>query len=141
MAPLPKILLVDDEERFRTTLGKMLRAQGFEVTATDSGPGALNELAQNPYDVILLDMRMPGMDGLETLTAIKQSHPDPEVIVLTGHASVDAAMDIIRLGASEFLLKPCPLEEVMAKIETAYERKLARQERTPPEPSGTPPQT
>ncbi|MFZ2088382.1 MAG: response regulator [Desulfobaccales bacterium] len=136
MAQLPKILLVDDEERFRNTLGKMLRAQGFEVTAVDSGQGALDELARNPYDVILLDMRMPGMDGLETLAAIKKDHPGPEVIVLTGHASVDAAMDIIRLGASEFLLKPCPLEEVMAKIETAYERKLSRQEKPSPGENG-----
>jgi len=78
--------------------------------------------------VILLDMRMPAMDGFTTLAAIKVRHPDPEVIILTGHASVDAAAEIIRLGACEFLLKPCPLEEVVAKIETAFERKLARQE-------------
>lgn len=129
MSSLPKILLVDDEERFRTNLSKMLRSQGFEVTSVDSGLGALDELARHAYDVILLDMRMPAMDGLETLSAIKQGHPDSEVIILTGHASVDAAMEIIRLGGSDYLLKPCPLEEVIAKIETAYERKLARQER------------
>lgn len=129
MAALPKILLVDDEERFRTNLKKMLAAQGFDVADVDGGPGALKELAQASYDVMLLDMRMPGMNGLETLAAIKQDHPDVEVIVLTGHASVDAAADIIRLGGSEFLLKPCPLEEVIAKIETAYERKLSRQEK------------
>jgi len=128
MAALPRILLVDDEERFRTNLWKMLTAEGFEVTAVGSGPGALEELASNPYDVILLDMRMPGMDGIETLAAIKERHPDPEVVILTGHASVDDAAAIIRLGAVEFLLKPCPLEEVIAKIETAYDRKLARQE-------------
>jgi len=132
MPPLPKILLVDDEERFRTNLSKMLAAQGLDVTAVDSGLGALDELARHSYDVILLDMRMPVMDGLETLAAIKQSHPEAEVIILTGHASVDAAMEIIRLGGSEYLLKPCPLEEVIAKIETAYERKLARQEKPQP---------
>ncbi len=127
MAALPKILLVDDEERFRNNLRKMLAAEGFEVSAAASGEAALEELARQPYDVILLDMRMPGMDGLATLAAIKERHPDPEVIILTGHASVDAAAEIIRLGAVEFLLKPCPLEEVIAKIETAFERKLARQ--------------
>jgi DNA-binding NtrC family response regulator len=127
VSPLPKILLVDDEERFRTNLSKMLAAQGFDVTAVDSGLKALDEMAHHSYDVILLDMRMPAMNGLETLTAIKQSHPDTEVIFLTGHASVDAAMEIIRLGGSEYLLKPCPLEEVIAKIEIAFERKLARQ--------------
>jgi DNA-binding NtrC family response regulator len=128
MAPLPRILLVDDEERFRTNLRKMLTVEGFEVGEAESGPQALEELALQAYDVILLDMRMPGMDGLTTLAAIKERHPGPEVIILTGHASVDAAAEIIRLGAAEYLLKPCPLEEVIAKIETAYDRKLARQE-------------
>lgn len=129
MPTLPKILLVDDEERFRTNLKKMLAAQGFDVTARASGPEALDELARQPYDVILLDVRMPVMDGLETLAAIKKNHPDTEVIILTGHASVDAAAEIIRLGAAEFLLKPSPLEEIIAKIETTYDRKLARQEK------------
>jgi DNA-binding NtrC family response regulator len=129
MPTLPKILLVDDEERFRTNLKKMLAAQGFDVTARASGPEALDELARQPYDVILLDVRMPVMDGLETLAAIKKNHPDSEVIILTGHASVDAAAEIIRLGAAEFLLKPSPLEEIIAKIETTYDRKLARQEK------------
>ena len=128
MTALPKILLVDDEERFRSNLKKMLTAEGFEVSEANSGQKALEELALHAYDVILLDMRMPDMDGLTTLAAIKERHPDPEVIILTGHASVDAAAEIIRLGAAEFLLKPCPLEEVIAKIETAFERKLARQE-------------
>jgi len=128
MTALPKILLVDDEERFRSNLKKMLTAEGFEVSEANSGQKALEELALHAYDVILLDMRMPDMDGLTTLAAIKERHPEPEVIILTGHASVDAAAEIIRLGAAEFLLKPCPLEEVIAKIETAFERKLARQE-------------
>jgi DNA-binding NtrC family response regulator len=128
MAALPRILLVDDEDRFRTNLRKMLAAEGFAVSEVNSGQKALEELAVQAYDVILLDMRMPDMSGLETLAAIKQSHPDTEVIILTGHASVDTAAEIIRLGAYEFLLKPCPIEEVVAKIETAYERKLSRQE-------------
>lgn len=132
MATLPKILLVDDEERFRTNLARMLAAKGFEVTAVGSGLDALEKLDLHAYDVILLDMRMAAMDGLTTLAAIKVRHPDPEVIILTGHASVDAAAEIIRLGAYEFLLKPCPIEEVVAKIETAFERKLARQEKVPP---------
>src|SRR5271157_5861882 len=106
----------------------MLTAEGFDVTVVASGQGALEELALQAYDVILLDMRMPGMDGLTTLAAIKERHPGPEVIILTGHASVDAAAEIIRLGAAEYLLKPCPIEEVIAKIETSYDRKLARQE-------------
>jgi DNA-binding NtrC family response regulator len=125
----PTVLLVDDEERFRQNLKKMLTAHGLSVTAVGSGEEALAELANQPYDVMLLDMRMPGLSGLETLAALKQDYPETEVIVLTGHASVDTAAEIIRLGGFEFLLKPCPLEEILAKIESAYERKLARQER------------
>ncbi len=125
----PSILLVDDEERFRQNLKKMLTAHGLTVTAVGSGDQALAELAKQPYDVMLLDMRMPGLSGLETLAILKKDYPETEVIVLTGHASVDAAAEIIRLGGFEFLLKPCPLEEIIAKIESAYERKLARQER------------
>jgi len=122
----PTVLLVDDEERFRQNLKKMLTAHGLAVTAVGSGEEALAELARQPYDVMLLDMRMPGLSGLETLAAIKQDYPETEVIVLTGHASVDTAAEIIRLGGFEFLLKPCPLEEIIAKIESAYERSLAR---------------
>lgn len=125
----PTILLVDDEDRFRQNLQKMLRAHGLTVTAVGSGEEALAALTQQPYDVMLLDMRMPGLSGLETLAAIRQDYPETEVIVLTGHASVDTAAEIIRLGGFEFLLKPCPLEEIIAKIESAYERKLARQEK------------
>lgn len=127
----PKVLLVDDEDRFRLTLGRMLKAKGFEVGEAASGPQALEELARQAYDVILLDVRMPGMSGVETLAAIKAAHPDAEVIILSGQASVDTARAISHLDAFDYLFKPAPLEEVIAKIELAYERKLARQERPP----------
>jgi DNA-binding NtrC family response regulator len=123
----PKVLLVDDEERFRTTLAKMLRAQGLEVTALGSGREALEELNQKAYDVMVLDVRMPDMDGIATLTEIKRIAPQVEVIILTGHASMDAAVEIMRLGGYDYLLKPCPVEDLMAKIESAYERKTARE--------------
>jgi len=126
MSTGPNILLADDEERFRQNLQKMLRAHGLAVTAVGSGEEALAALAAQPYDVILLDVRMPGLSGLETLAALKANYPQTEVIVLTGHASVDTAAEIIRLGAFELLLKPCPVEEILAKIESAYERLLAR---------------
>jgi DNA-binding NtrC family response regulator len=125
MSP-PKILLVDDEERFRVTLAKMLAAQGLATTSLESGALALEELQKQAYDVVLLDIRMPGMDGIETLRAIKQGHPDIEVIILTGHASMDAALEIIKLGGYDYLLKPCPLEELLLKIDAAYEKKLER---------------
>lgn len=125
----PKILLVDDEERFRTTLQKMLAAQGLEVAAAASGREALELLQGEPFDVALVDIRMPGMDGLETLAEMKKSVPGMEVIMLTGHASISAAMEINRLGGYDYLLKPCPLEELLLKIEAAYEKKLEREKR------------
>ncbi len=129
MSSKPKVMVVDDEEAFRTTLAKMLTAQGLEVTAVGSGREALTELENKPLDVIILDLRMPEMDGMETLDEVKKGHPDVEVVVLTGHASVDAAMEIIRRGGYYYLLKPYPLEDLLDKIDAAYEKKLERQKR------------
>jgi DNA-binding NtrC family response regulator len=126
----PRILLVDDEERFRTNLQKMLRAQGLIVGTEASGAEALEELKLAPYDVIVMDIRMPGMDGLATLGEIKKVNPEVEVIILSGHASMDAAMEINRLGGYDYLMKPCPLEELLLKIEAAYEKKVDREKRT-----------
>jgi len=125
----PRILLVDDEERFRANLRKMLNAQGLTVGAAGSGPEALEELKMAPYDVIVLDIRMPGMNGLATLREIKKINPETEVIILSGHASMDAAMEINRLGGYDYLMKPCPLEDLLLKIDAAYDKKLERQKR------------
>jgi DNA-binding NtrC family response regulator len=130
----PRILLVDDEERFRVTLQKMLAAQGLEVMSLGSGALALKELDRQAYDVVLLDIRMPEMDGIKTLAAIKEGHPEIEVIILTGHASMDAALEIIKLGGYDYLLKPCPLEELQLKIDGAYEKKLDREKIKKPGP-------
>ncbi len=130
----PRILLVDDEERFRTNLQKMLGAHGLTVTAKDSGLAALEELKLQPYDVVVMDIRMPGMDGLATLAEIKKITPGVEVIILSGHASLDAAMAINRLGGYDYLMKPCPLEELLLKIDAAYEKKVERETRTKKDP-------
>jgi DNA-binding NtrC family response regulator len=129
MSSAPRLLLVDDEERFRTTLSKLLGVRGIPVAAVGSGEEALEELRSKPYDVILLDVRMPGMNGIEVLAEIKKINPALEVIILTGHASVDAAVDIMKLGGYDYLLKPCSVDELMDKIEGAHERKLAREKR------------
>lgn len=121
---------MDDEERFRTNLQKMLGAQGLVVTARDSGEAALTELKLQPFDVVVLDIRMPGMDGLATLAEIKKIAPWVEVIILSGHASMDAAMEINRLGGYDYLMKPCSLEELLLKIDAAYEKKVERETRT-----------
>jgi DNA-binding NtrC family response regulator len=129
MPPKAKVLIVDDEERFRITLKKLLTANGLDTNAVGSGMEAIEELQQQPYDVILLDVKMPGMSGIEALAELKKINRDVEVIILTGHASVDVAVEIMRLGGYEYLLKPCPMDELLAKIESAYERKVAREER------------
>jgi DNA-binding NtrC family response regulator len=125
----PRVLIVDDEERFRTTMAKLLTINGLEVTAVGSGKVALEELKANPYDVITLDIRMPEMSGLEALAEIKKVNPEVEVIILTGHASVDTAVEIMKLGGYEYLLKPTSTEELMNKIDAAYERKLTREQK------------
>jgi DNA-binding NtrC family response regulator len=129
MTTAPRILIVDDEERFRLTLAKLLKVRDLDVTTLGSGPEALEALKQEQYDVIVLDVRMPGMDGIETLAEIKKLNPNIEVIILTGHASVDAAVDIMKLGGYDYLLKPCSVEELIEKIEAAFERKQAREQR------------
>lgn len=118
-----RVLVVDDEARFRTTLAKMLRARGLTVEAVGSGEESLEELAARPYDVVLLDIRMPGLGGLETLRLLKEQHPEVEVVMLSGHANLDTAIELLKLGAYDYLLKPCPLEEVLLKIENAFEKK------------------
>lgn len=129
MTTAPRILIVDDEERFRLTLAKLLKLRDLDVTTLGSGPQALEALKQEQYDVIVLDVRMPGMDGIETLAEIKKLNPNIEVIILTGHASVDAAVDIMKLGGYDYLLKPCSVEELIDKVEAAFERKQAREQR------------
>jgi DNA-binding NtrC family response regulator len=126
----PRILIVDDEERFRLTLSKRLAERGLEVGATvGTGIEALQEISSKRYDVVLLDVKMPGMDGIQTLGEIKKINPHIEVILLTGHASVDSAVDGMRLGAYDYLMKPCDIEVLMEKINGASEIKTGRDDR------------
>ena len=129
MSSKPRVLIVDDEERFRTTLAKLLTVRDLEVKTAASGREALEELKAGPCDVVLLDVKMPEMSGVEVLAEIKKIDRNLEVIILTGHASVDVAVEIMRLGGYEYLLKPCPMEELMEKIDAAFERKVAREQR------------
>lgn len=135
METKPSVLLVDDEDRFRTTLAKMLAFEGLEVGAAASGEAALEELKARPYDVVLLDVRMPGLSGVETLREIRKLSPLTEVIVLTGHASLEDALEIIRLGGFDYLFKPCPIEDLLAKIESAFEKKQQQEKAGRPPPT------
>jgi DNA-binding NtrC family response regulator len=132
MAPKPKILIVDDEERFRNTMRKLLSIEDYEASVAGSGSEALDELHKNNYDLVILDVRMPEVSGVQVLSEIKKLDPTIEVIIMTGYASVDTAKEIMKLGAYDYLLKPYAISELLEKIDAAYERKLGRRQLTEP---------
>jgi DNA-binding NtrC family response regulator len=129
MENLPKLLLVDDEERFRETLSKRLTETGYEVKGVTNGMEALDLLAYENFDVVILDIQMPGMSGIETLTEIRSRHIGVEVIMLTGHGDVSSAVEGMRLGAYDYLMKPHEYEYLVVKIQEAYKVKKDRDER------------
>ncbi|MDD4648803.1 MAG: response regulator [Desulfoplanes sp.] len=114
-----RILLVDDEERFLSSARKVFRHQGIEILTADSGIMALKILQDNPVDVVILDVKMPGMNGMQTLEKIKTDHPDIQVILLTGHATTESAEEGMRYGASGYLVKPVDLDELLQKAKSA----------------------
>lgn len=118
-----KILLVDDEADYLETLVKRLARRGVEAWAVHSGEAALEHLGQQAADVVVLDVKMPGMDGLEALRQIKERHPLVEVIMLTGHANVEVAIEGMELGAFDYLMKPTELDELLFKLQDACARK------------------
>ena len=124
-----KVLIVDDELDFLETIIKRLRARNIEVSGVESGYLALEALDSSSPDVIILDVKMPGMDGIETLREIKKKKPLTEVIMLTGHASVESGIQGMQLGAFDYLMKPIALDELLEKVRQAYERKLTQEGR------------
>lgn len=124
-----RVLLVDDEEMFVEMLGERLEARGLEVTKSFDGEQALEQIRKRDFDVVILDVLMPGKDGVDTLREIKQLKPLTEVIMLTGHATVDTAIQGMKLGAYDYLLKPTETKDLLEKIEGAYKRKSEQEER------------
>jgi len=118
-----KLLLVDDESDFRETLLKRMQRRNVDVHGVDSGDLALAWLADNAADVVILDVRMPGMDGIETLQEIKKRHPLVEVIMLTGHASMEVAIEGMQMGAFDYLMKPMDMDELLYKAQDAFKKK------------------
>ena len=117
-----KILLVDDEERLLSTTKKLFEKMGIEALTASSGRDALETLSSNEVDVIFLDIKMPGMDGIETLQRIKKTHPITEVIILTGHATMETAVEGLKLGALDYLIKPVSMKDFLKKAEEAFEK-------------------
>ena len=118
-----KVLLVDDEDIFREATARQLKVRGFTVLTADGGEAALELVKSDPPDVVLLDQEMPGMHGSETFVAIKELNPLIEVIMLTGNTSVENALELMKLGTFDYLMKPVNIDELLYKIEDAHARK------------------
>ena len=122
------VLLVDDEEQFVVNMARLLKFRGFDVVTAPDGNTALKTLANDgPFDVVILDIKMPGMSGLTALAEIKKVAPQTEVIMLTGHATVESGIESIRNGAFDYLMKPCEVELLADKIREACEVERIRQ--------------
>jgi DNA-binding NtrC family response regulator len=119
----PRILLIDDEVAFANNLQKLLSKRGYDVIVAYSGSDALNIVGENEFDVIILDMKMPEMDGIATLKKIKQKTPHVEVVILTGHGSIESGIEGMQLGAFDFLIKPVRIDDLQEKVSEAYRRK------------------
>lgn len=124
-----RVLVIDDEVDFVETIVKRLRDRGLEAEGSLSGPEGLQLLDNKEFDVIILDVKMPKMNGIETLREIKKKSPLVEVIMLTGHGSVESGIQGLQLGAFNFVMKPVPLNELLKQMTQAYERKLIEEER------------
>ncbi|MBF0481425.1 MAG: response regulator [Desulfovibrionaceae bacterium] len=117
-----RVLVVDDETQFVATVVKRLARRDIDASGADCGRAALAALALRPCDVVILDVKMPGMDGLETLREIKRLYPDVEVVMLTGHATAESGGLGMSLGAFDYLMKPADLDDLVEKIRQAHER-------------------
>ena len=121
-----KLLIVDDEVDFLNSIAQRLEMRGFDVTKAPSGDLALEAAATGSFDLALLDLKMPGMDGTEVLKTLKQEHRHVEVIMLTGHGSIDSAVECTKLGAFSYLSKPYELDKLLEVLRDAYETRLKK---------------
>lgn len=119
-----KVLLVDDEVDFIDSLSNRLEVRGLTVSTSSGGAEALDLLHEQKFDVVVLDLSMPGMDGLEVLKKMKAEAPDTEIIMLSGHGSIKASTEAIKLGAEDFLEKPLDLGTLLEKIDEAKDKRI-----------------
>ncbi len=121
---MAKVLIVDDEKDFTETLSERLESRGMEVETVDNGLKAVDKVENKSYDAVVLDLAMPGIDGIETLKRLLAKNPDLQVILLTGQGTVKSGVEAIKLGAMEFLEKPPNLENLVARIKDAQSRRI-----------------
>ena len=124
-----RVLLVDDEKEFVNSLAERLRIRDVDVSVAFSGEDALGQLDEFNFDVVILDVNMPGISGIDTLKEIKKKNPITEVLMLTGQGTIDTAIEGMKQGAFDFLIKPCEIDKLMEKIKSAYERKSGQDEK------------
>jgi DNA-binding NtrC family response regulator len=127
---IANVLLVDDEVPFVETMTKRLSKRDLRITPAFSGMEALDQLSkESTTEVVILDVKMPGMDGIEVLREIKRKHPLVEVVMLTGHATVETAIEGMKLGAFDYLMKPCDIDILISKVSEAAARKRKQEEK------------
>jgi DNA-binding NtrC family response regulator len=124
-----RLLIVDDEEQFVEALSERLAMRDYDVTTSLTGENAIEKITNYNFDVVILDVRLPGIEGTAVLRKIKSLKPLTEVIMLTGHGTVEMAIEGMKLGAFDFLMKPCETEDLTAKIDKAHDRKAEQEDR------------
>ncbi|MEW6615585.1 MAG: response regulator [Thermodesulfobacteriota bacterium] len=125
-----QVLIVDDETDFLETIVNRLQKRKIDATGVPTGEAALELMKGKSFDVILLDIKMPGgMDGIEVLREIKKTQPLTEVILLTGHASVETSIEGLKMGAFDYLIKPVKFDEVLEKLASAFEKKNTQEQK------------
>ncbi len=123
------LLIVDDEVQFLESISKSLEVRDFNVIAVDRGEKAIEAARKNPIDVALVDLKMPGINGEETLKVLKAEHKWMEIVILTGHGTIDSAVECTKSGAFSYLQKPCSLEELLDSLKNAYKKKVMNRKR------------
>ena len=118
------LLIVDDEEQFLESISKSLELRDFNVIAVNRGEKDIEAAKNNPIDIALVDLKMPGISGEETLKLLKQEHKWMEVVILTGHGAVDSAVECTKSGAYSYLQKPCELNSLLFALQNAYKKKV-----------------
>ena len=126
MEQVIRLLIVDDESRFLEAIATRLKKRGFAVTTATNGPDAISIARDEKFDIALLDLKMPGMDGSEVLKLLKQEHEFLEVVILTGHGSLESAVELTKLGAFGYLPKPYELEKLLDTLKEAFEARLKK---------------